>query len=199
VKPALALIASALILAIPFATEAQSRSNPLLDNATVRVVRERVAAGEHRSIRAAAMPLIVVEPGHDPTYLARDAERVITNDSREPIDVLTVTVKPTRAAAPAAPPTEAPPGISRTTLIDNADVRVVRVRFEPGSREPVHTHPNDLLTVQLTEGRYDIMLGTKTTGGSHAAGSAQFLPRDIPHAYISTDAKPFELLSISIK
>jgi quercetin dioxygenase-like cupin family protein len=35
-------------------------------------------------------------------------------------------------------------GITRTTLLEKSEVRVVRVQFAPGSREPVHTHPNDL-------------------------------------------------------
>lgn len=174
-------------------------SATVLDNPTVLVVRQPLAPGERGTVSAAIQPLLVIEPAHDPVYLAKGTERVVANDSRDPASVLIVVVKPTRPPAPAAPPTEAPAGITRTTLIDNAEVRVVRVRFAPGSREPVHTHPNDLLTVQLTPGRFDIVLGTTTTGGDHDAGFAQFLPRDMPHAYVSTDAKPFELLSISVK
>jgi quercetin dioxygenase-like cupin family protein len=171
----------------------------LIDNATVRVTRQRLAPGARETIRATGAPLIVIPPKAGPTFVADGAEYAAVNDEAGPIDLLLVRIKPTRPAAPAAPATEAPPGITRTTLIDNADVRVVRVRFAPGSREPIHTHPNDLLTVQLTPGTFDIQVGDARSSGRQPAGFTKFLPRDISHAYISTDSKPFDLLSISIK
>ena len=75
-------------------------------------------------------------------------DALIANDGPVTAEILIVEIRAGRPPAPAAPPTEAPPGITRTTMIDNADVRLVRVRFAPGSAEPVHTHPNDLLTIQ---------------------------------------------------
>ena len=63
----------------------------------------------------------------------------------------------------------------------------------------MHTHPNDLLTVQLTRGTMDIVIGSNTTRGERAAGFVQFLPRSVGHAYVSTDTKPFELMSVAIK
>src|SRR5262249_10819148 len=112
---------------------------------------------------------------------------------------IAITIKPTRPPAPAAPPTEAPPGITRTTILDNADTRVVRVQFAPGSREPVHAHPNDLVTVQLTPGIVEILLGSQRTSSERAPGFVQFLPRNVDHAYVSGDTKAFELLSVAIK
>jgi quercetin dioxygenase-like cupin family protein len=171
----------------------------VLANATVAVMRQRLAPGARETIRANGLPLLVVHPTRGPVFVAGGGEYAALNDEAAPIDLLLVAIKPDRPSAPAAPPTEAPAGITRTTLIDNADVRVVRVRFAPGSREPIHTHPNDLLTVQLTPGTFDIVVGETRTSGRQTAGFTKFLPRDVSHAYISTDSSPFELLSISIK
>ena len=197
---AAAAIAGGLLLAATTSLARQAiERTAVLDNATVGVLRARLAAGAREAIRANGAPLIVIHPKAGPAFVADGGEYAAVNDEAAPIDLLLVVVKPNRPAAPAAPPTEAPPGITRTTLIDNADVRVVRVRFAPGSREPIHTHPNDLLTVQLTPGTFDIVVGSDTTFGAHPAGFTKFLPRDVPHAYISTDAIQFDLLSISIK
>ena len=63
----------------------------------------------------------------------------------------------------------------------------------------MHTHPNDLVTVQLTPGRLEILEGSARTVEERPAGYVRFLPRDVPHSYVSADTKPFELVSVSIK
>ena len=132
-------------------------------------------------------------------FIPANVPHAAVNAGAAPCEQVAITIKPTRTAAPAAPPTEAPPGISRTTVVDNADTRVVRVRFAPGSREPVHTHPNDLLTVQLTPGIVEILIGSQKTSSERAPGFVQFVPRNVDHAYVSGDTKPVELLSVAIK
>jgi quercetin dioxygenase-like cupin family protein len=171
----------------------------LLENATAIVTRAVVPPGTHDSMLSEG-PLIVVNlKSGEVSFQAAGSARATTNDSGEAFEQIEIALKPSRPSAPAAPPTEAPPGITRTTLIDNADARIVRVRFAPGSREPVHAHPNDLLTVQLTPGKYDIVLGSSRQSGDRPAGFTRFLPRDLSHAYVSTDSEPFELVSVSIK
>lgn len=190
---------------------------PVVDNRTVHVDRTRLAPGGGLILPFDRAPLLVIALGDGDIAISQDAiedrslrstgsiafvakgDSLIANDGPVSAEILIVEIRAGRPPAPAAPPTEAPPGITRTTLIDNADVRVVRVRFAPGSAEPVHTHPNDLLTIQLTPGRYDISLADTRETGQFAAGFVKFLPRDVPHAYISTDSIAFELLSISIK
>ena len=191
----------------------------ILDNATTTVTRLRFGPGAREAVQTHASPLVIVQltPGDSVdltvsdarglgprdaglvTFVPADTPCAIVNAGAVSFDMIAITIEPTRAAAPSAPPTEAPPGITRTTLMDNNDVRLVRVRFAPGSREPVHTHPNDLLTVQLTPGTFDILLGATRTGGRRDVGFTQFLPRDISHAYVSTDSETFDSLSISIK
>jgi len=190
----------------------------IVDNATALVARLRYQSGKGETSHTHPFSAVVVQltAGEVDMTLGADRSRarrepgtvwfvpanmphMAVNTGTAPWEQIAITIKPTRAAAPAAPPTDAPPGITRTTLIDNADARVVRVQFAAGSREPMHTHPNDLLTVQLTPGTVDIVIGSNKTTGERMAGFVQFLPRNIEHAYISADTKPFELMSVAIK
>jgi quercetin dioxygenase-like cupin family protein len=99
----------------------------------------------------------------------------------------------------AAPATQSPAGITRETILDNDEARVVRVQFAPGGREPVHSHPSDLVTVQITAGRVEILEGATKTVEDRAPGYVRFLPRSVPHSYASADSKSFELVSVTIK
>ena len=190
----------------------------LLDNDTVLVARLRYDAGKGETSHTHPFSAVVIQltPGEVDMTLAADRSRAqreagtvwfipanaphaAVNVGAAPFDQIAITIKPTRAAAPAAPATASPAGITRTTLIDNADTRVVRVQFAPGGREPVHTHPNDLLTVQLTAGRVEILIASDKTASERAPGFVQFLPRGVAHSYASSDSKPFELVSVAIK
>lgn len=191
---------------------------PVVDNATVEVSRFHVPPGTSELIQTETVPCLVIQVtpgdvehtlGADQTNGPRPAGSVTfvpggvfhkaTNIGKAPFDLVAIRIKPTRPPAPAAPATAAPAGITRTTLIDNADVRVVRVKFAPSGREPLHTHPNDLLTVQISAGKIEILNGSDSTTGDRAPGFVQFLPRDVAHAYSSADRRTFELLSISLK
>jgi oxalate decarboxylase/phosphoglucose isomerase-like protein (cupin superfamily) len=66
------------------------------------------------------------------TFVPVNTPHAVMNAGAQSFDLIAIALKPTRPAAPAAPPTEAPPGITRTTLIDNSDVRVVRVQARAG-------------------------------------------------------------------
>jgi quercetin dioxygenase-like cupin family protein len=190
----------------------------LLDNDTTLVARLGYEAGKGETSHTHPFSAVVVQltPGEVDMVLGTEHSRAhretgtvwfipanvphaAINTGTAPCEQIAITLKPTRPAAPAAPPTEAPPGLTRTTVVDNADTRVVRVRFAPASREPVHTHPNDLLTVQLTPGIVEILVGGQKTSSERAPGFVQFLPRNVEHAYVSGDTRPFELLSVTIK
>jgi quercetin dioxygenase-like cupin family protein len=133
------------------------------------------------------------------SYVAAGQGHHAVNIGTTAFDRLGIAIKPTRPPAESAPATEAPPGITRITLIDNDDVRVVRVTFAPTGREPVHTHPNDLVTVQISEGQVEIVNGAGESTSTREPGFVQFLPRNVMHAFASADPKPFEILSVSIK
>lgn len=210
---------TAVLLALALAaTPVAPKRTTILDNATTTVTRLRFGPGTGETVHTHPFPLVIVQltsgdvdltvsdaRGRGPrqaglvTFVPADVPHAVVNIGATSFDMIAIALKPTRPSAPAAPPTEAPPGITRTTLIDNSDVRLVRVQFAPGSREPAHTHPNDLVTVQLTPGRFDILIGSKRTTGRRPVGFTQFLPRDLSHAYVSNDSKQSDIISISIK
>src|SRR6185295_6315502 len=179
------IVAAALLLARPQTSPPPGITRTVIvDNATVLVARLGYEAGKGETSHTHPFSAVVIQitPGDVDMTLGADRSRerraagtvwfipanvphMAVNTGSAPWEQIAITIKPTRAAAPAAPPTEAPSGITRTTLVDNNDARVVRVLFAPRSREPVHTHPNDLLTVQLTPGSVDILIGSNKTSG----------------------------------
>ena len=76
---------------------------------------------------------------------------------------------------------------------------MVRVTFEPGGRESVHTHPNDLVTVQITPGRVAILEDSAKSDEERKPGFVKFLTRGVSHSYASTDTNPFSLVGVAIK
>jgi len=210
------VLAAAVAGQVRNAAHAQERTS-VLDNASVAVTRLRFAPGSREDVHTHPFPLLIVQVSNgQATVTDRDMLRVgnhpgevwfiapgtphaVSNRGQSPIEMLAVGIKADRPAAPSAPPTEAPPGILRATLVDNADVRVVRVRFSADGREPLHSHPNDLLTIQITRGTVDMTIGAQRSTAEREPGFVQFLPRDVQHSYASADPNPFELLSVSIK
>lgn len=191
---------------------------PVLDNETVEVTRFHAPPSTSELLQNWADPFlfILLTPGDVDLRVGTDNGRghyaagTVTfvpagvfhrarNIGTTTFDMLLIKIKPARRKAPGAPATEAPPGTTRTTILDNADVRVVRVRFAPGGREPLHTHPNDLLTVQLEAGRLEILNGSERTTGNLEVGVVKFLSRGVEHSYGSVDTNPFDILSVSIK
>jgi quercetin dioxygenase-like cupin family protein len=189
----------------------------VLDNNVVAVTRLHFAPGAAETPHTHPFPLVIVQvtsgtisltdgeltrvgsrPG-EVWFIPADTRHAARNTASAPVDMLGIALKPDRPPAPEAPPTDAPPGIRRATLVDNTEVRIVRVRFDNGAREPLHTHPNDLLTVQVSPGRVEIVNGSNRSSEQREAGFVQFVARGVPHAYASADAQPFELLSIAIK
>jgi quercetin dioxygenase-like cupin family protein len=132
-------------------------------------------------------------------FIAAEMPQAAATVGAAAFDVVTIAIKPDRKPAGTQPPSPTPPGIARTPVLDNADARVTRVAFTPGAREPVHSHPFDLVLVQLAPGRMEVTIDTEKTVKDYLAGEVVFLPRDVPHAVASADARPFELLSIGVK
>jgi quercetin dioxygenase-like cupin family protein len=190
----------------------------LLDNDTVTIARLRFAPGAREDVHTHPFAAIVVqidagdvemrlgtahstgrrEPGFV-EFIPREAPHAAANAGAAPWDVVTIAIKPDRRRPPDAPGTAAPDGITRTPVLENEEARITRVRFAPSAREPLHTHPFDLIVVQLTPGRVELQLGNETSVREYTAGNAIFLPRDVPHAVSSVDRRPFEILSVGIR
>jgi quercetin dioxygenase-like cupin family protein len=90
------------------------------------------------------------------------------------------------------------PGITRTTLKDDAKSTVTRVHFAPGAVEPPHTHPYDVILVPVTSGPVDFAVADKKATVLKA-GEVQFVPKDTTHHLGNSGKQPFELIAIAIK
>jgi quercetin dioxygenase-like cupin family protein len=190
----------------------------LLDNETVLVARLRMAPGAREEVHTHPFSAVVLQLTAGEVdmqlgdtrgtsrrehgfveFIPRLVPHAAVNVGSQPYDVVTIALKPERRPGGDAPPTPAPAGITRTPVLDNAEARVARVGFAPSAREPVHSHPFDLVVVQLTPGRVEVKVGEQVTTKDHAAGEAIFFPRDVPHAVSNVGATPFDALSVGIK
>jgi quercetin dioxygenase-like cupin family protein len=216
---AAAAIAAITVISAVARTGAADERGTLVDNASVSVERVRLDAGASQRVAAVGTPALIVQLTPGDVDLAIGGER--SSGPRDPgaiayvpagrsasarniaqrgaTDIVIIRFKPGRAPAPSMPPVNAPPGIERTELLDNRDTRVVRVQFSTTGREPVHTHPYDLITLQISSGLVEILDGETKTTEPREPGFVKFVPRDRPHAYASADAKPFEILSVAVK
>jgi quercetin dioxygenase-like cupin family protein len=69
------------------------------------------------------------------------------------------------------------PGLERRTF-DAAGATVNEYRFAPGGRFPVHSHPQEQITL-IEEGEIEITIGGEVT--ALAAGNWSVIPGDVPH------------------
>lgn len=191
---------------------------PLIENDTVMMARLRMAPGAAEDIHTHPFSAIVIQldagevdmrlgnarstsrrPAGFVEFIGRDVPHAAANVGAAPFDVVTIAIKPDRKAggeAPAAPP---PAGITRSPVLDNAEARVTRVEFAPQAREPVHSHPFDLVVVPLTAGRFEVRVGDRVETRDYAQGEPMFLPRDVPHAVSNVGSAAITVFSIGIK
>jgi quercetin dioxygenase-like cupin family protein len=132
-------------------------------------------------------------------FIRKQVMHAAANVGSSPFDVVTIAIKPDRVPVTAAPATEAPPGITRRVVLDNDEARATRVRFAPGAREPIHSHPFDLVLVQLTPAKMEVQVGDEKTVKDYEIGAVIFLPRNVPHAVASSHPSPFEFLGVTVK
>jgi quercetin dioxygenase-like cupin family protein len=191
---------------------------PVYEAGSVSVTRLQLAPGARETPHTHPYPMLVVvlsrsdlemhiggtqtrrprAPG-DLEFVAAGVTHDAANSGSTPLDLLVLAIKPDRVHSTAAPPPQPLPGLSRTSLLDNADVTVTRLEFEPDVRETVHTHPYDLLVVPLVPARMDMQVGDKKSVHSYAVGEAIFIPRGVPHAGANPGTTPFRVLGIAIK
>lgn len=92
----------------------------------------------------------------------------------------------------------ATPGITRTTLKDDAKYSVARVTFAPGAGEVPHTHPYDIIITAVRTGPAVIMVGDRKTTAVKS-GEVHFVPRDVVHSVTNTGTVEFEVITVGIK
>jgi quercetin dioxygenase-like cupin family protein len=191
---------------------------PVLDNATTAVVRLQLAPGAAEQPHTHAHSTVVVllsrgdleiqngaahakgphAPGHM-AYVKAGATHQVKNAGATPLDALVVSIKPDRVRAGTAPMVWATPGVMRTPLLDNADVMVTRLEYEPDAREPLHDHNYDLLILPTTASRIDLQLGDKKLVRSYTLGEAIFIRRRVPHAIAHIGAGSFRAVTVAFK
>jgi quercetin dioxygenase-like cupin family protein len=191
---------------------------PLIDNDTVMMARLRMAPGAAEDLHTHPFSAVVIQlesgdvdmrlgemrstsrrPSGFVEFIARDAPHAAANVGKAPFDLVTIAIKPDRTRGGEAPAQPAPPGITRSPVIDNPEARVTRVEFAPGAREPVHAHPFDLVVVPLTGGRLEVRLGDRVESRVYAPGEPMFLPRDVPHAVSNAGGTPITVFSVGVK
>jgi quercetin dioxygenase-like cupin family protein len=85
----------------------------------------------------------------------------------------------------------------RRPVFTNESVDVTRLLLLPGSSEAPHSHGYSIMFVHLTSGDTEALTGTSTTKGARAAGSVEFVSKDVLHAIANVGREPFELLTIA--
>lgn len=90
------------------------------------------------------------------------------------------------------------PGITRTTLADDAKKTVTRVEIIPGAGEPPHTHATEMVLIPVTDGSVEWNVNGKIVT-SLKAGEALFVPANTTHSLKNTGKQKFEAISIAVK
>jgi quercetin dioxygenase-like cupin family protein len=112
---------------------------------------------------------------------------------------LVLLLVPLVGAVGASQTPQTPIGFTRTTIIDNPRVTVMRLTAEPGAREEVHTHPYDIVVVQLTRGEVEMTVGSEKLTGPRDPGFVVFIAKGTPHAAANVGKTPFDVIVTVIK
>jgi quercetin dioxygenase-like cupin family protein len=191
---------------------------PVLDNATLTVIRLKIAPGAKEQPHTHPYPMLVIvltrsememhnggahtkgvrKPG-DVEFVAAGIAHNAANVGTTPLEALVLAIKPERVRGGAVPPRQAVPGIIRQPILEKAEVSVTRVEIEADVREPVHTHPYDLAVVPSMHARLDVQVGDKKNVRSYATGEMIFIPRNVPHAVANGGTTTLQMLGIVIK
>lgn len=191
---------------------------PVLENATVNMIRLLLAPGAREQPHTHSYSMLVVwltrgdvemlsgaastkrtrQPG-ELEFIARETSHAAANVGTSPFEVLVIAIKPDRVRAGTAPPGPSPANIVRTPLLDNADAGVTRVEFAPTGREQMHTHPYDLIGVVMTPGRLELQVGNNKEAKAYSIGDVFFIPRNESHAGANVGTSPFVVLGVAIK
>ena len=85
-----------------------------------------------------------------------------------------------------------------TVLVDNSQVRVLRIHYGPHETSVRHSHPNSVVTY-LTDGRIKMLSGDgKVSVQSAKAGQTMWTPGGI-HTPTNVGDKPFEAILVELK
>lgn len=91
------------------------------------------------------------------------------------------------------------PGVFPTTLMDRAEVRVLRVEIKPGATRRVHVH-SDVRFHLFVPVTGTVQLSIESENPVEAApGQVHFLKANTPHGFKNTGALPATVIELFIK
>jgi len=191
---------------------------PIFENGTLSAAKLTFAPGSREQPHTHPYPLLVIITSRGELEMANggapvkgakvpgDFEFVPTgvthaaaNVGNAPLEAIALNLKVDRVKGGTAPAPQALPGLTRTPVTSNDELAITRLEFQPGVREPVHTHPYDLVVVPISAGTLDLQLGDKKSNYNAPVGQALFIPRGVPHAVANTGNAPLRLLGVAIK
>lgn len=82
---------------------------------------------------------------------------------------------------------------------ENDQVRVVRAKFDPGYKTPMHQHDLSRVVVFLTETNLKITAADGTTSETKAAAGDVRMSGAAKHEELNVSGKPFEVLVVELK
>ena len=191
---------------------------PLFDNPTVNVFRLMLQPGARETPHTHPNSMLVVWisraevemlNGQQQTprtrlageveFFAREVTHAAGNGGSAPFEVVVINIKPDRVPGGTAAPAPPPAGVTRTPVLDNPEVTATRLDFAPSAREPVHTHPYDLVVIPLTASTLEVQIGSEKQTRDYAPGNSFFVARNQPHAVANTGSGTFSVIGVAIK
>ena len=90
------------------------------------------------------------------------------------------------------------PGVIRTPLKDDEKALVVRVQFEPGAKEPPHTHPYDVMLIPLANRAVEFNMGGQSMPALKV-GTLHLIPRNVTHYLVNPGNDKLDFITIALK
>jgi len=190
----------------------------VLNNASAIVARLNMTAGAREEVHSHPFSAVAIQltPGDvemtvggrtttekagtgQTWFIGKESPHAAANVGGASLEVITVVIKSGSGVAESGPAVPLPAGITRTPLLENAETRVVRVHFQPGAREALHSHPFDLLVIQLGRGRMEARVGSHESVADREPGQVLYLPKNVPHLVGNAGGTAFEVMSVALK
>jgi len=189
---------------------------PVLDNASVRVLRSFLSAGakspmhQHpdsvvialQEVRARfTMPDGKTQDQNLPAesaYYSPAATHSTTNTGRAGLNVLSVEFKPPKPGTAVLPPTRT--GLNMKVLAEGARALVYRTTVDPSFHEPAgSTHEFDQLVVALVPAELTLAIAGKPARTRWSRGDVVFIPRGQPHESRNTGGTFADFIIVAIR
>jgi len=189
---------------------------PVLDNASVRVLRSFLSAGakspmhQHpdsvvialQEVRARfTMPDGKTQDQNLPAesaYYSPAATHSTTNTGRAGLNVLIVEFKPPKPGTAVLPPTRT--GLNMKVLAEGARALVYRTTVDPSFHEAAgSTHEFDQLVVALVPAELTLAIAGKPARTRWSRGDVVFIPRGQPHESRNTGGTFADFIIVAIR